>query len=72
MSAESATTGHTTTERKGSTMAATAHKVKTTIAPELVTEIGDTEYHDLKSWGLIKEYVSGPDAKKSTDTEKKG
>ena len=72
MSVDEAISGHTTTERKGSTMSA-LHKVKTTIAPDEETVLAsDAEYHDLKSWGLIKEYVSGPAAEKSTDTGKKG
>jgi len=72
MSVDEAISGHTITERKGSTMAANVHKVKTTIAPDEETVLAsDAEYHDLEAWGLIKEYVSGP-AKKSTDTEKKG
>jgi len=72
MSVDEAISGHTITERKGSTMATTKHTVKTTIAPDEETVLAsDAEYHDLEAWGLIKEYVSGP-AKKSTDTEKKG
>lgn len=46
------------------------HKITSTFEPKVELDVDDAELLDLERQGLVKSYVSGPNAEKSTD--KKG